>query len=50
MQYNLEHYITISIGISQLEKNDTFKEFFKRADQALYYAKENGRNQVSVIY
>ena len=38
--------ITVSIGISQFKKDDTKEEFFKRADKALYEAKENGRNKV----
>lgn len=41
--------ITISIGVSQLEKNDSFNQLFKRADQALYFAKDNGRNQVAPL-
>ncbi len=43
------HHITISIGVSSFKKEETFSEFFKRADQGLYYAKERGRNQVGVI-
>lgn len=42
-------HITISQGVSTFGKNDTFSELFKRADQGLYYAKEDGRNQVGVI-
>ena len=39
--------ITASIGLSEFEVNDTFSDLFKRADKALYFAKNNGRNQVS---
>ena len=39
--------ITISAGASILEANDSYETLFKRADQALYNAKNNGRNQVS---
>jgi diguanylate cyclase (GGDEF)-like protein/PAS domain S-box-containing protein len=39
--------ITISIGLSEFEADDTFSNLFKRADKALYFAKNNGRNQVS---
>lgn len=39
--------VTISAGISQLQEDDSFDEFFKRTDQALYVAKDKGRNQVS---
>ena len=39
--------ITISIGVASLElSNDTQEHLFKRADQALYDAKEQGRNKV----
>lgn len=41
--------ITISMGVSTLGETDTFSELFKRADQGLYYAKEQGRNQVGVV-
>lgn len=38
--------ITSSIGISQTRQSDTdFYELFKRADKALYQAKEEGRNR-----
>jgi len=40
--------ITISIGISELCNNDLFEDLFKRADNALYKAKEKGRNQLVV--
>ncbi|MCX6074320.1 MAG: diguanylate cyclase [Campylobacterales bacterium] len=40
--------ITISLGVSTFKKDDTFLELFKRADKGLYYAKEQGRNQVGV--
>jgi len=39
---NLE--ITCSLGISQYELNDTDEIIFKKADDALYKAKESGRN------
>jgi two-component system, cell cycle response regulator len=39
--------ITASVGIAQFEKDgDTPLTFFKRADQALYAAKREGRNRV----
>ncbi|MBH1970966.1 diguanylate cyclase [Moraxellaceae bacterium AER2_44_116] len=41
--------VTVSIGIAQLNDNDTsFSEALKRADTALYFAKNNGKNQYSV--
>lgn len=38
-------HTTISIGIAQWAENDTMDSLTKKADDALYRAKENGRNQ-----
>lgn len=38
--------MTVSIGIASYEKNDDADTFIQKADQALYFAKNNGRNQV----
>src|SRR5947208_5610672 len=38
--------VTISIGIAELSVKDTSATILKRADQALYRAKRNGRNRV----
>ncbi len=38
--------ITISIGITVLQSNDNLETLIKRADKALYTAKETGRNKV----
>jgi PleD family two-component response regulator len=40
--------ITASFGFSVLHKGDitTKREFLDQADQAMYHAKENGRNRV----
>ncbi|MGD8843446.1 MAG: GGDEF domain-containing protein [Gammaproteobacteria bacterium] len=40
--------MTVSIGIGVLGADDTPVSLFARADQALYNAKRNGRNQVCV--
>ena len=46
----IEHSITISIGISLYPHHSQFKEeLVEKADQALYHAKETGRNK-SVIW
>ena len=37
--------ITISCGVSEFKENDNEESVFERADQALYQAKANGRNQ-----
>lgn len=42
-------HVTISIGLAQLDPahNTRFETLFEQADQALYRAKSNGRNQVA---
>ncbi|MEJ2372802.1 MAG: GGDEF domain-containing protein [Sulfurimonas sp.] len=39
--------VTISIGIAEVRESDSIDSIFVRADNNLYYAKENGRNQIS---
>lgn len=38
--------VTVSIGLSELQAGETVDEWMKHGDNALYLAKENGRNQV----
>jgi len=38
--------ITISIGVAVIRKEDDIESFLKRADDALYRAKNNGRNRI----
>ncbi len=40
--------VTCSFGVTTLKKDDTIQSFLHRADEALYEAKESGRNQVKV--
>ncbi|MGC9386558.1 MAG: sensor domain-containing diguanylate cyclase [Hydrogenovibrio sp.] len=40
--------VTVSIGVTLSNVNDTPADLFKRADQALYKAKHNGRNRVEI--
>jgi diguanylate cyclase (GGDEF)-like protein len=44
----LDHNVTVSVGIAQLRQGETQEEFFTKTDEALYRAKENGRNSVEV--
>ena len=39
--------VTISIGVASKRSKESFSEALKHSDQALYRAKENGRNNVS---
>ncbi|MDA3846674.1 MAG: GGDEF domain-containing protein [Vallitaleaceae bacterium] len=41
--------LTLSIGVSELLPTDNKKDCFNRADQALYHAKEQGRDQICYI-
>lgn len=38
--------MTVSMGITALHKNDSMDDTYKRADHALYLAKEGGRNSI----
>jgi diguanylate cyclase (GGDEF)-like protein len=40
--------LSVSLGVAALREGDTQKSLLKRADKALYKAKENGRNRVEV--
>ena len=40
--------ITVSIGITRLKENDTIEDCISRADEALYQAKDTGRNKVII--
>lgn len=59
LRRNTEHYsfrydehliqFTISIGIASLQEEDTVETLLKRADDACYISKNNGRNQTSTL-
>lgn len=39
-------HVTISLGVTELAREDNIDTIYKRADQSLYTAKNNGRNRV----
>lgn len=41
-----ESHVTVSIGVTQAQDSDDLESLLHRADQALYAAKERGRNRV----
>ncbi|ACL69988.1 sensor domain-containing diguanylate cyclase [Halothermothrix orenii] len=45
---NRSLYITVSIGVAQYNKKWSQEEFIDKADQALYKAKEAGKNRVTL--
>ena len=46
-EYGLPSPVTVSVGVAQFRSSDGTGSLVKRADQALYRAKQNGRNQVA---
>lgn len=46
--FDVEYDVTTSIGATIYEKDDDAKSVFQRADDALYQAKEDGRNRFEV--
>ncbi|NCN96652.1 MAG: GGDEF domain-containing protein [Rhodoferax sp.] len=45
-QFPQVEHITISVGFTEIRHGDSPSAAFERADKAVYYAKEHGRNQV----
>ena len=42
-------HVTLSLGVTKFEVNEKKNDVIKRADKALYKAKENGRDQVVLV-
>jgi PleD family two-component response regulator len=40
--------ISVSVGLTLVQENDEYDDVFKRADDALYEAKQKGKAQVVV--
>ena len=38
--------VTVSVGVAELQRHETLNLWFKRADEAMYRAKDEGRNRV----
>ncbi|WHH58135.1 GGDEF domain-containing protein [Petroclostridium sp. X23] len=49
IKINEDQIVTISAGITQVGKNDVIKEIFKKVDDGLYRAKDQGRNQYVIM-
>lgn len=47
--FDCDESITASFGVSMTQSDDTQTHWFNRADQALYLAKENGKNSVNYV-
>jgi PleD family two-component response regulator len=45
----IEIKITCSIGLSKFLRTDTLESSIKKSDEALYAAKNSGRNQVKMF-
>lgn len=46
--FDLEHPPTASFGVAEMEVDESVSELFRRADVALYAAKESGKDRVGV--
>lgn len=42
-----KYEVTISLGLTEYKPKDTIEKMIKRADEALYLSKKNGRNRIS---
>ncbi len=47
--FDIVEHITCSFGVTEVKKNDTIDTLMKRVDEALYRAKNEGRNKVVTV-
>lgn len=47
-EFDKERQVTISAGVAPYEQKRTAENWIKLADDALYFAKNNGRNQIKI--
>ena len=40
--------VTLSLGVAMLLQNESYTDLIKRADEAMFQAKRNGRNKVEI--
>jgi len=45
-EINIAKHVTVSLGVTEVQKEDILESALKRADEALYEAKKSGRNCV----
>ncbi|MFC3092804.1 GGDEF domain-containing protein [Alteromonas sediminis] len=48
--FNMDHPLSVSIGLSSWSKGMTFNDILHKADDALFMAKNQGKNQVRVLH
>ena len=47
-EFDLSLRVTLSVGIAEYEQEMSHEMWIQKADEALYYAKNNGRNQIKL--
>lgn len=47
--FEIDRKVTCSFGVSQFEETDCADSLLTRADNAMYYVKRNGKNEVKVV-
>ena len=41
--------VTISLGVTEVRTGEELIDLYRRVDEALYHAKENGKNQTILV-